>query len=336
MILIKILMSLIVFSLPFFAGVLLKRETIFETYLFGQVLTWAIFQLIAVPMILLHLPFMVLFVSYVVILLLVTIYGTVFLKKGKVKFEIKKEEINCYLIPAIIIILFQMGMYFLGMHLDEDDARWIAEANDALEKNKMLLYNPATGDFIGHFTGEMTKDVFSPWSMYIATLSRMAFVRPATMAHTFYPPVLLGISYLIYYHIGKNLFKNKFERGAFLLLVTVIMLFFGGNRYTQAAFLLTRIWQGKAVVAAIVIPLMLLVLLLIEKKNENANWFLLAISSASACLFSGMGIIFSAVLIGFYGLYALVFNKFRNAWIYLISLLFPVAYGLLYYYLFKI
>lgn len=335
MILIKIVMSLIVFSQPLFVGILLRRESVVETYLFGQVMMWAVFQLIAVPMILLHLPFNTLFVTYVIVIISLTIVGIVLLAKHKVKYEFKKEDINYFLIPGILVILFQAGVYLFGMHLDEDDARWIAEACDALEKNRMLLDNPATGEFEGHFVGEMTKDVFSPWSMYIATLSRMSFVRPATMAHTFYPPVLLELAYLVYYLIGKNLFEEKFERGAFLLLVSVIMLFFGGNGYTQAVFTLTRIWQGKGVVAAIVIPLMFLVMLQIEKKDENKNWILFVVASISSCLFSGMGIIISTILIGIFGLYALIFDKFKKVWIYVISLMFPITYALINYYLFK-
>ena len=65
----------------------------------------------------------------------------------------------------LLVIAGQMCVYIFGMHLDEDDARWIAEANDALVKNKMLLHNPATGEYIGRFVGEMIKDVFSPWSI---------------------------------------------------------------------------------------------------------------------------------------------------------------------------
>ena len=76
-----------------------------------------------------------------------------------------REWLSPFLIIACLVIVGQMCVYIFGMHLDEDDARWIAEANDALVKNRMLLHNPAIGEYIGRFVGEMVKDVFSPWSI---------------------------------------------------------------------------------------------------------------------------------------------------------------------------
>ncbi len=336
MLVLKILFVGVTFFCPFFVGIMLKYESLPETYLFGQIFIWAIFQLLAVPMILLHVPFIGLFIPFTLIVAGLGIWGIVKLSKKECKLKFDIKDFNYYMIPALLVIAFQAGMYFFGQHLDEDDARWIAEASDAIVKNKMLLHNAATGEYIGTFKGEMVKDVFSPWSMYIASLSQMTFIRPATLAHTFYPPVLLSLVYVAYYLIGKNLFEKKFEQGAFLLMVSIIMMFFSGNRYTQAMFTLTRIWQGKAMVAGLVIPLFLLVLLKIEKDDTKGNWFLLIISSIAGCLFSGMGIAVSFILAGVYGLYALLFKRFKRIGFYLAALFFPALYGMLNYWLFKI
>ena len=333
---IKIILIILSFTFPFFVGILFARKSILETYLFGQILVWAIFQLMAVPMILLHIPFMGLFIPFSLVIVGLGIWGIVKISKKEYDLSFDIKTFNFFMAPALLVIAFQAGMYFFGQHLDEDDARWIAEASDAIVKNKMLLHNAATGEYIGTFKGEMAKDVFSPWSMYIATLSQTTFIRPATMAHTFYPPILLGLVYVVYYLIGKNLFEKKFEQGAFLLMVSIIMMFFSGNRYTQAMFTLTRIWQGKAMVAGLVIPLFLLVLLQIEKEDTKGNWFLLIISSITGCLFSGMGIAISFILAGVYGLYALVFKRFKRIGFYLAALFFPALYGVLNYWLFKI
>ena len=215
------------------------------------------------------------------------------------------------------------------MHLDEDDARWIAEANDALVKNRMMLYNPATGEYLGRFVGEMIKDVFSPWSMYLAVLSRWTGIKAVVIAHTVYPPVLLGLSYFAYYEIGAQLFadvdtegqsRNRVsERGIFLLMVSVINLFLAGNVYTQPVFALTRIWQGKAVVASVGIPAILAISLRLQKsrydiENTNKNeafgsisdWLLLIAVGVGSCLFSGMGIAIGLLMISVYGFYVVV------------------------------
>ena len=237
-------------------------------------------------------------------------------------------------IPYIIaaaIIFYQIIIYIFGMHLDEDDARWIAEANDALVKNRMYLHNPATGEYIGRFVGEMQKDVFSPWAMYIAVLSRNTFIRSVVIAHTIYPPILLGQVYIVYDLIGKKLFKGKTEQGLFVMMVALINLFMGGNVYTQSVFTLTRIWQGKAVVAAVMIPLFLYLLLLVQNEDTVINWLWFGIAGCACCLFSGMGIAISVIMIAVYGLYAVVCKRFKRLPLLIAGLLPSIAFGFFYF-----
>ena len=309
MIILKSALALIVFLLPLAIGFLFKRKSYFESYLFGQILLWAVFEVIAVPMVRLRVTFNTLWIAYIIVVLVLAGWG-IKIKIGTgwrsaVHFD---KDITHYIpyILAFFIIFYQMTIYFIGMHLDEDDARWIAEANDALVKNRMYLHNPATGEYIGRFVGEMQKDIFSPWGMYIAVLSKLTTIRAAGIAHTIYPPILIGLSYIIYDLIGRNLFKGRTERGLFILMVSMINMFMAGNAYTQSVFTLTRIWQGKAVVAAVLIPLYLLLLLKVQTEKTKENWFWFIIAVAAGCLFSGIGIAISVIMITVYGLYALI------------------------------
>ena len=314
---IRILLCIIMISLPFFVGCVFRSRSIICTYLFGQLLMWALFQISAVPQVFFRVPFTTLFWSY-------TILVTVFAVLGMISYrtmKFRKPEISMFHVFALLPIAYQCGLYLIGMHYNDDDARWIAEANDALVKNKMLLYHPATGEYIGRFAGEMVKDVFSPWSMYLAWMSYASGIKAVIIAHTIYAPVLLALCYCVYSEIGAELFKGKNERGIFLLMVSVINMYMAGNGYTQAAFSLVRIWQGKAVVAAIMIPTMILCSLRIlgkqEEEEENGyttgNGMLLIIAGASCCLFSGMGIAIGLLVIGVYGLYMVFYGLTKKA-----------------------
>ena len=330
MIVIQCILALTVFSAPLWVGYAFRRKTVGSAYLYGQVILWALFQAIAVPMIHLRLPFSALWISFSVIAAVLVVLG--FCRKVKPEIRFQKPWYQYIpLILALLVIMGQMGMYIFGMHLDEDDARWIAEANDALTKNMMYLHNPATGEYIGRFVGDMQKDIFSPWGMYIAVISRVTFIRPAVIAHTIYAPILLVLSYLIYDQIGKRLFKGKMEQGIFLLMVSVICLFMAGNVYTQAVFALTRIWQGKAVVAAVMIPLFLLLLLQIEDEDTSGDWLWLAAGGCACCLFSGMGIAISLIMIAVYGTYAVICKRFRRIPYLLAAMLPPVLFGFFYF-----
>ncbi len=320
---------------PFFVGCPFKKNTIPEAYLYGQVLLWALFQLLAVPMVFFRLPFNALFTAYAIVLTALTAWGVrSCIRKNKVPRQSKPEKPYLQYLPlllAICVVLFQASVYCLGMHLDEDDSRFIVEANDAITKNTMYLHNPATGEYIGRFVGEMKKDIFSPWAMYIATLSRLTMLHPAVFARTVYAPVLLALSYTVYWLIGKRLFSRTFERGVFLLSVSVISMFFVGEAYSQAAFSLIRIWQGKAAVAAVMVPLSLLMMLELEEDDGRANWLWLGTAGCAACLFSGMGVAFSAILITAYGGYAVLHGRFRRLPWLLFALLPSAACGLLYF-----
>ncbi len=325
----RIILCLITFALPLFAGSIYRSRSVGYTYLFGQLTMWALFQVVAIPMIQLRASFQLLYWIYLV--LTIVLCGIGLKCRLKVKFEM--PEISVSLIFALLLILFQCGTYIFGMHVDNDDARWIAEANDALVKDRMLLYNPATGEYAGRFLGDTKKDAFSPWAFYLAFLSRTTGIRVATIAHTVYPPVLLVLSYLAYRGIGKQLFMEKTERGIFLCAVAVIYFFMGGNKYTQAIFALSRIWQGKATVAAVMIPAIVAVFLQIQKENRIQDWILLCITSWACCLLSSMGVAIGLVMTAFYGAYTIVFKKWNRIPYYIVSVISPIICGLGYFWL---
>ena len=325
----RLFFCLLVFSFPFLVGSIYRTGSLGSTYLFGQLTLWAAFQVLAVPMVLLRVEYTTLFWAYLPVALILGIIGVRRFRK------IKLEKPSIFLILAILVILFQCGFYVFGMHLDEDDARWIAEANDALVKNKMLLHNPATGEYIGRFVGEMVKDVFSPWPFYIAGISKITGIRAASIAHTVYPPFLLGLSYMAYYEMGRQLFKKPPEQGIFLLMVAMINMFMGGpeNDFTQSVFTLVRIWQGKAVVAAIIIPAIFMLILRIQNEDTVQNWLLLTVTTCAACLFSGMGIAISLLMTAVYGAYVVVCGRWRRIPYWLLSMAPPIVCGLGYFWL---
>ena len=154
----KILMTVIILFLPLLIGSVYKNRSISFTYLAGSLTMWALFQITAVPAIQFRMSFTLLFWTYTVLVVLLASIGLAL--RLKVRFE--RPALSIFLVIALCVIAYQASMYIFGMHLDEDDARWIAEANDALVKDKMLLNNPATGEYIGRFIGEMKKDAFSP------------------------------------------------------------------------------------------------------------------------------------------------------------------------------
>jgi len=339
---VKILILIILLLIPFCIGSLLSKGL--DSYLIGQCCLWAVFQLLAVPMVCLKLPFSVLLIVFLIATAGLTGFGIWSLihsshrpnkmysshRNVRWKFSLPSSPIMWTIVLLfIVLVLFQISRYLTGMHLDEDDARWIAEANDAITKNAMYLHNPATGEYIGRPIGEMLKDIYSPWSMYIAFLAYITGIRPAIMAHTIYAPVLLIITYLAYWRIGKQLFKRQAERLIFLLAVAVVITFFSGV-YSQGVFTLTRIWQGKAAATAVIIPAIFSQILMIQKEDTRKNWLILVVISWSACLLSGMGIMIALLMTAGYGLYVIVWGRWKRIPYWLACMVPAAVYEILY------
>ena len=298
-----------------------------KCWIFGQMICFAVLQVMAVPMILLRWQFKVLFWSYLGVMAVVFGFGVWSIKGRKRKSRLEKREWTwlaiTLVIITIILIFWQSGNYFFGMHLDEDDARWLAEANDALETGHMMTVDFDTGEFIASF--KQYKDAVSPWPMYWAVVSKILNLRPSVFAHTLYPPIGLFLLYGVYWLLGCELFDKFESRVVFLFSVVVINLFFGGTVYTQSVFSLIRIWQGKATVAGIITPLIVYTCTCIHKRNIVRDWVTLILVGCSACLFSGMGITISGIMIGVYGLYDVIaFQRWKRMPLLIVSLL-PTA-----------
>lgn len=290
----------------------------FRIYIYGHMIVLACIQIISVPMILLRVSFLYLYAILITIFSILIVFGV---KRFIILKYYKLPSLNKYfkglsplciilVILLICVIFMQFGIYFMGVHLDEDDARWLAEANDALEYGDMMTRNFSTGEYNGAFV--VPKDVTSPWPMYWAFFSKLLHVRASVFSHSLYAPIALLIMYVVYYLIARELFEKRESHFIFLLSVALINMFFCTSIYTQSVFSMTRIWQGKATVAAIIIPLMIYIFVCIHKRNETMDWMRLTIVSCGACLLSGMGISLSLILIGIYGFYDIIVYKRWN------------------------
>ncbi len=302
----------------------IRPIVVLKSWIFGQMLLFATLQILALPMILLRCHFNVLFWSYTGICVVLFGFGCFSIRWRNCCFRIEKSKWNWLSVTicliAVVLILWQGGNYLFGMHLDQDDARWLAEANDALEYGNMMTRNYDTGEYLGRFM--MPEDASSPWPIMWAIVSRILNIRTSVFAHTIYATVEIFMFYGIYWLMGSEILKKKEAITSFILFVAVFNCFFGGTVYTQSAFSLVRIWQGKASVAAIIIPSILYSFICIHKRNEMITWIRIMITGAAACLMSGMGIFISAFMIGIYGLYYIVaYKNWRRMPIFLATLI---------------
>ena len=93
-------------------------------------------------------------------------------------------------------------------------------------------------------------------------------------------------------------------------VVTALNASFGQSVYNQSYFTIVRIWQGKAVVAGVLIPFLTYLLIRLYREDTKAGDYIFIIMTGMAmCLMSGMGIFFSGILIGILGGWFMIVKK---------------------------
>lgn len=312
------------------AAVFVKRQerNIVFMWMSGTILSWALFQLLAVPMILKRLPFHTLTHWYGICLAALAAAGgmlwlwrvrkiprTVQSKTGRTG-----RELALWAAFGLLLLL-QLVMAVVLAYGDGDDAYYVATSAVTVQTDTMYAQLPYTGGS----TALDTRHCLAPFPILAAFYAKVSGLHPATVSHIVMPLLLIPLTYGIYGMAGSRLLAGRKKYlPLFLLFASLLVMWGNYSLYTAETFLLTRTRQGKAALGNMVIPAcLLLILLLCERfsegrRAEKALWLLLTAAVTASALCSTLGGFLSAMLTGVFGLCAAAAYK---RW----KLLFPIA-----------
>lgn len=265
----------------------------------GYILMWALFQLIAVPLIIkagrfrqVELIFEAVcltfsFAGFFLLLLhLKHSNGKTVFSQGRTAFsqgrnmifrgrEIRRERrreksVLPLLLWAVFLagVLFQMLQAYRLAYADGDDAFYIPVSVAASQGGIMYTDSPYTGDS----TDLNLRYGLAPFPIWVAFIAAKCKVNAAVAAHSLMPLVLIPLTYLLYLEIGKRLCAglraDKENRGMagegilplFMIFVMLLQIFGNYSIYPASTFLLTRTRQGKAALGNVVLPFFILLL----------------------------------------------------------------------------
>ena len=275
---------------------------------YGFMVMCVSFLVLAMPMIVLAMPFHVLVYSWTALILLLCALSVV-LDRRATKREVISSFFSsvtadrftaCIWIAAAAVILFETALPTFTMHIDTDDARFIAEANEAIEYDTMLVRHAIINKYIGFAAGEQIKEVAAPYPLFIALLSKLYGVnKPAIVAHTILPALLIPLCYMVYGLIGAYIFNGDIrKRGLFLLFLSLIHLFSFETIFASGYTLLTIIWQGRSISAMIMLPLLWYLLMkTTDKEKPGVSDYVIVVTAGLAnAMLSNMGAILAAVM----------------------------------------
>lgn len=301
------------------------RSRIIYMWVSGQFLLWAVFWTLCVPCILLELDFSYVVYGYLFVSAVLALGGIFFsfrkIKEGERSgfrlLQGGKGEKGKYVFWILFagLLLFQLIQAVRMTYGDGDDAYYVAVSS--ITENADIMYRKLA--YTGGSTGLDIRHGLAPFPVWIAFLAKISGVRTVSVAHVAVPMILIPMTYMIFYLLGKKLFAGKEQRIPLFLVFTELLVIFGDTSfYTVENFMIARSRQGKAALGSIVIPMLFVLLYLLlsrledQKKCGAAYWGLLLCVMVTGCLCSTMGALLCCLLVAVAGVCgAVVYRSYR-------------------------
>lgn len=199
----------------------------------------------------------------------------------------------------LILLGFQLYKAAAYASFDGDDAYYVVVSLIAQQADTMYTILPLTG----RHTGLDIRHAMAVFPMWTAFVAKKSHIHATILSHTVLPFLLIPLTYLVYFEIGKLLFGRQ-EKGKaifvrrtyaaarktkgraadnrdgaasrenlplFMIVMAVFQIFGNVSIYTNETFFLTRTWQGKAVAGSLVIPALLWLFLLLQRGREQGD-----------------------------------------------------------------
>lgn len=278
----------------------------------GYVIMFGLFEIIALPLIFLRQSLTTLVYLYggIVLVLSVVSLARNIRRIPEIFWKIKEavQNFTICIWGQFLIIAGQIFIYIRYQYYNSDDAFFVASASTSLATNTIFAYSPYTGTLYEKLP---PRYVLSPFYAFTATISKVTDTHPAIVAHMVFMILFLLLFYAVYALLGRIFFSCDMEKtGYFMILASVLQIFSAYSERTSGLFLLIRLWQGKAVLAGILLPMILYMALRIffdsteNKREQTADYVLLFFLMCACCMVSSMGVILGAIMLGILGILA--------------------------------
>ena len=311
------------------------RRSLFACFPFGFFTELALFHFLAVPFTFLNWSFTVLtwlFTGLTVIFS--TVSAVWFIRKKKIVFRIPKFSVWEYIYLAAFLGLLGWQLYN-GLIGDIsgwafDDTEYVTIGADAIRYDRMLAIDPNTGLAASlDSLRALQSSLFFP-----AVLSKISGMPITIMYRTVLEVFYILLAYAVYAYMATVIFKKKEDGLIFLIFLSLLHIFGFYSQYSITFRLLGPNYQGKAILAASLIPL--LFVFLIQRTEEQYDWksglllLLLSTAATSLTMFGASTSILSLTLVVILSL----FRKKRNwkhLWYLAWGCAMPLLYGSVYF-----
>lgn len=301
----------------------MRREPFSVTFtlMVGFFLFYGVFQVIAVPCMLLKLPLTVLAALWLALVAVVMLFGVVTCRQiwmqafATMGGAVKRQPFWA-LLPLLVVAV--QAVFVVMWQTDYWDATYyIGEVSLSVHTNTIGLYDPLTGEMRTMFD---IRHCFATYLTQDAVVCKIFGIHPLVEMKTVMGVVVTILNNLVIYNIARLLFDGNRERTGLMMVFSLLVNLFTYTAYTSSGFLLLRTYEGKAVLGSVIVPAVIyLAIRLYQERRAGVLWALLFLICQSSCAISSSSMTLVPVEVG---AFALGLTLIRRDWR-------PLAKGLL-------
>lgn len=256
----------------------IKKDQYFsvgDTILIGFFLYFGIFHLIALPMKVLLLPLSWLCIVWLIVVMCIVIVSLILNRKSWIR-EIKKAQIKNW---WLVVLLFFLGILFQVIIITNnisygsfmDASYYIADSGRSVLTNTIEQYNQYTGVIRSELDPLY---VLLTYTAHNSMLSFVTGIHPLIIWHQILSGIVIILSNLVIFRIGCIIFNGNRKKAFTTWIIWLAVLFFTYSIYTPSGFFFYRAYEGKTILAVLIIPVMLLQMVRSIQKRFDRESFL--------------------------------------------------------------
>ena len=276
------------YFIGYFINFILKLNYKFANIIIlGFISYIALTQLFLWPFVAFRLSKTLFYIFTSILTILPTTFGIVLYFKNKEKpslfnkLKINKSNIKEFVLLSIVIImvLVQIILTAIYFRYDDDDSFYVSNSTLFLNSDTLNEYDSSFGD---PSLGTVPMYDFQIWETVISYWSYLFKIEPVILSHTVLIPILIIITTIALYCLGKFLLKGRDKAYIFLIILMLFTFFSGYSTHSFGSRILSRIWQGKTLYLVIILPMVVTYILnFFETSKKNLTILTLICSVAT-------------------------------------------------------
>ena len=302
---IAVLLIAVNFILYFLFGAVLcgspkKKMSLTGTVFTGFFFYYLLFSLCCISVMLRWRPLHVLSGMWLIVVLIAAVAGIVRAGSGvldcfgRAAF-FAKRHIAVFLFVGIITTAF-VSVVLFNYQFTLDASYYVGNVTTAIQTDTVNMYDPFTGEWLDHY--EM-RYFFATFTMNDAVLCSLIHIHPLLWCKITMAGTAMILTAMVLYMVGNLVFEGDMKKVSLFILFSLIANFFMITIYTSSAFLTTRTYEGKCLLANVVLPGILYIYLrLLRDNKDNTAWRLLFLIALGAPVLSSTANMLVPAMIG--------------------------------------